>query len=115
MIARQRGAATVTIVDLKESQLRTALELGASYTVLADKTRIKTQETAPNGFDVIIEATGVPKVCEAGIPCSQIPAQLLHLGLTRFTAGSRSIHRGVLQRSKDHRLLCASKDDAAVH
>lgn len=81
MIARQRGAATVTIVDLKERQLRTALELGASYTVLADKNQDKKlREIAPNGFDIIIEATGVPKVCEAGIPLLADTGTLITFG-----------------------------------
>lgn len=69
MTARQRGAASVTVVDLKAGQLETAKELGAEHIVLAgDNMNEKLRQIAPDGFDVIIEATGVPAVAEKGIP-----------------------------------------------
>lgn len=69
MIADHRGAAEVTIVDLREGQLETARKLGAAHTVLADvKEKEKLRQIAPDGFDVIIEATGVPAVAQKGIP-----------------------------------------------
>lgn len=69
MIARNRGASTVTVVDIKERQLEMAEKLGAAHTVVADgQEEERLGSIAPDGFDVIIEATGVPAVAERGIP-----------------------------------------------
>lgn len=69
MIARQRGAAFAAVVDLKQGQLDMAETLGADLTVMAGQGQDeKLREAVPEGFDVIIEATGVPSVAERGIP-----------------------------------------------
>jgi len=81
MIAKQRGASSVTVADLKERQLETARELGATHTVKAGEGQEEAfASISPGGFDVIIEATGVPKVCEAGIPLLADTGTLLTFG-----------------------------------
>ena len=62
---QRSGAASVSIVDMEESRLKLARELGANHTFQAKKlTPELTQELYPYGFDVVADATGVPKVIE---------------------------------------------------
>jgi len=59
------GASSVTVVDLEERRLNLARELGARYTVAAGPDQDEQlSELAPHGFDLVIDATGVPKVVE---------------------------------------------------
>jgi threonine dehydrogenase-like Zn-dependent dehydrogenase len=60
---RANGAAAVTVVDVMESKLALARELGASDTVIADNDlEAKLRKIARYGFDVVIDATGVARV-----------------------------------------------------
>jgi 2-desacetyl-2-hydroxyethyl bacteriochlorophyllide A dehydrogenase len=57
------GAASVTMVDVKESKLALGKELGATDTVIADNALdARLRAIARWGFDVVIDATGVAKV-----------------------------------------------------
>lgn len=68
LMAKRRGAATVTIIDLKEPQLEKAKQLGADNAIMSDSNvQEKLRALYPRGFDFIIEATGVPKVAEMAI------------------------------------------------
>ena len=68
LLAKRRGAATVTIIDIKEQQLAKARELQADHAIMSDAgVAGKLKELFPRGFDFIIEATGVPKVGEMAI------------------------------------------------
>jgi len=59
------GAASVTVVDLEQRRLDLAKNLGATHTVLADEDQDeRLKQIAPLGFDVVIDATGVPSVVE---------------------------------------------------
>jgi threonine dehydrogenase-like Zn-dependent dehydrogenase len=56
---RANGAASVTMVDVVESKLALARELGATDTVIADNDlENKLKKIARYGFDVVIDATG---------------------------------------------------------
>ncbi len=69
LIAKRRGAAQVAVVDLKEEQLRIAHALGAYHTYLSGpETASDLKKAFPRGFDVVIDATGSPKVVEMAIP-----------------------------------------------
>ncbi|MEM7734920.1 MAG: zinc-dependent alcohol dehydrogenase family protein [Deinococcota bacterium] len=57
------GAASVVMVDREVWRLELASKLGATATVLADDLA-DLKDYAPNGFDVVADATGVPKVIE---------------------------------------------------
>jgi 2-desacetyl-2-hydroxyethyl bacteriochlorophyllide A dehydrogenase len=61
--SRANGASSVTIVDIVESKLALARELGASDTVVADNAlEERLRKIARYGFDVVIDATGVARV-----------------------------------------------------
>ena len=68
-LCKRRGASKVTMIDLKEDQLKKAAELGADEVLVSDSDVYKKlKEKNPKGFDFIIDATGVPKVIENTIP-----------------------------------------------
>jgi 2-desacetyl-2-hydroxyethyl bacteriochlorophyllide A dehydrogenase len=59
------GTASVTVVDLDQSRLALARQLGAAHTVQAGPSQAEAlRELAPLGFDIVLDATGVPKVTE---------------------------------------------------
>lgn len=68
LMARRRGAGTITVIDVKETQLKQAEKLGADHAVFSDAAVERTLRSMyPRGFDFIIEATGVPKVAEMAV------------------------------------------------
>lgn len=69
LITKRRGAASVTMIDLKESQLQLSKSIGAESVFVSTPDIAQTLKAqTPAGFDVIIDATGVPRVIEAFIP-----------------------------------------------
>jgi 2-desacetyl-2-hydroxyethyl bacteriochlorophyllide A dehydrogenase len=61
--SRANGAASITVVDVVESKLALAKDLGASDVVVSDNALAqKLKKIAPYGFDVVIDATGVASV-----------------------------------------------------
>ena len=59
------GAAAVVMVDKEGWRLELAQTLGATQTVLADELTPQTfNDLVPHGFDIVADATGVPKVIE---------------------------------------------------
>lgn len=67
-IAKRRGASTVVMVDIKQEQLDLAMKLGADFTLVSGpEVAAELRKLAPRGFDVVIDATGVPPVVEMGI------------------------------------------------
>ena len=81
LIAKRRGAAKVAVVDLKEEQLRVARDLGADEAFLSNAAMpaILGKEF-PRGFDVVIDATGSPKVVEMAIPLTAKAGTFLAFG-----------------------------------
>ena len=68
MLSNRRGEDCAIMVDVKPQQLKLAKQLGASDVLLSTSNLIgKLREIAPAGFQVIIDATGVPKVVEQAI------------------------------------------------
>jgi D-arabinitol dehydrogenase (NADP+) len=66
--SRVNGAASVTVVDVVESKLDLARQLGAHEAVIADNAlEQKLKKVAPYGFDVVIDATGIAKVMQDSI------------------------------------------------
>lgn len=62
------GAAFVTMIDREPSRLKLAKELGAHQTILVSEFNLGVaQELSPYGFDIVADATGVPKVIEDSI------------------------------------------------
>jgi 2-desacetyl-2-hydroxyethyl bacteriochlorophyllide A dehydrogenase len=64
MQAVQRaGAAQVVVTDLQQERLELAAQLGAEVTILAHEDQpAALRECAPHGYDVVVDATGVPAV-----------------------------------------------------
>lgn len=62
------GASFVVMVDREESRLKLARHLGASATMTADEFNIhEAEQLSPYGFDIVADATGVPRVIENSI------------------------------------------------
>ncbi|MBN1564845.1 MAG: zinc-dependent alcohol dehydrogenase family protein [Anaerolineae bacterium] len=62
---RYQGAAHVVAVDVVLHRLTLAAELGATETLLADADQTQHLQTiAPRGFDLVVDATGIPQVLE---------------------------------------------------
>jgi 2-desacetyl-2-hydroxyethyl bacteriochlorophyllide A dehydrogenase len=60
---RRAGAAQVVVTDLQQERLELAAQLGAEATILADEDQpAALRECAPHGYDVVVDATGVPAV-----------------------------------------------------
>lgn len=76
------GASFVTMVDVAPKRLALAKQLGANQTVLAAEfnTRVA-QELSPYGFDVVADATGVPKVIESCIQYARAGGKLWVFGV----------------------------------
>lgn len=76
------GASTVTIVDLNEERLAVARSLGATCTVLADdRQEAAIKKITPYGYDVVIDATGVPSVVEGSLQYLKSGGKLLLFGV----------------------------------
>lgn len=69
MFAALDAGATVIVADTVASRLATAHELGAAATVDSSKGTVAADlaAAAPDGVDVIVEATGVPAVFESAL------------------------------------------------
>lgn len=62
------GAAQVVVTDTNKSRLELAASLGATATVISDtQQNEKLKELAPNGFDIVADATGIASVLETSI------------------------------------------------
>ena len=60
---RRAGAAQVVVTDLQPDRLNLAEELGAELTVLADENQDDAlRANAPLGYEMVVDATGVPTV-----------------------------------------------------
>ncbi|MFZ4815651.1 MAG: zinc-dependent alcohol dehydrogenase family protein [Phototrophicaceae bacterium] len=80
---RHNGAGQVTVVDKQLNRLHLAEQFGASQTVVAspDQTR-QLQALAPHGYDIVIDATGVPAVIEGAFQHLKVRGQFLQFGVT---------------------------------
>ncbi|MCI8318172.1 MAG: zinc-dependent alcohol dehydrogenase family protein [Lachnospiraceae bacterium] len=81
MLSKKRGAARVVMTDIKETQLEKAKELGADFTVKSEAdVEQKLRRIAPEGFDIVIDATGVPKCVEMGIRLVKYAGKMIVFG-----------------------------------
>ena len=58
------GASQVDVTDVNPARLAVMEELGVSHTILADDLPKSAKAFAPQGYDVVVDATGVPAVIE---------------------------------------------------
>jgi 2-desacetyl-2-hydroxyethyl bacteriochlorophyllide A dehydrogenase len=77
-LLEQGGAASVTVVDRNEKRLEVARSLGAG----AVETDVAaTAREHPDGFDVVVDATGVPAVVQQGIERVRRGGKLMIFGV----------------------------------
>ncbi|MEM7538886.1 MAG: zinc-dependent alcohol dehydrogenase family protein [Chloroflexota bacterium] len=58
------GASQVDVTDVNPARLAVMEELGITHTILAGELPKKAKAFAPKGYDVVVDATGVPAVIE---------------------------------------------------
>ena len=76
------GASSVTIIDKELSRLELAKSLGADHTVLATEFNTEIAQTiSAFGFDIVADATGVPKVIENMVTFARAGAKLWVFGV----------------------------------
>lgn len=81
-LIRLAGAVSVTMVDKRPDRLQLARQLGAQHVVMADEgQQERLKSIAPYGFDVVIDATGVPKVVESAVQYVKSGGKLLFFGV----------------------------------
>lgn len=84
---RQSGAADVTMVEKQAERIRLARKLGATAAVAANGSPADAlREIAPVGFDLVIDATGVPAVIESAFAHLKPRGQFLQFGVTPMDA-----------------------------
>ncbi|MBS4206869.1 zinc-dependent alcohol dehydrogenase family protein [Bacillus sp. FJAT-50079] len=78
---KMAGASELIVVDISEKKLEMAISRGASRGVLSqDLASLK--EEYPNGFDVVVDATGIPAVIEQALEFMGPTAKYLQFGVT---------------------------------
>lgn len=79
---KMAGASEVVIVDVAQEKLDLALQWGATKGVLSNDISVELLEKYPNGFDVVIDATGIPEVIEEAFMYMGPTAKYLQFGVT---------------------------------
>jgi 2-desacetyl-2-hydroxyethyl bacteriochlorophyllide A dehydrogenase len=78
---KMAGASELVVVDVSQKKLDMAIERGATKGVLSqDLGQLK--EEFPDGFDVVVDATGIPKVIEQALEFMGPTAKYLQFGVT---------------------------------
>lgn len=81
LLAKRRGASSITVVDIKPAQLEIAASLGADRTITAGaEAGAALDGNHPDGFSVVIDATGVPTVVEEAIRRVAVTGTFLAFG-----------------------------------
>lgn len=81
LLSKKRGAAKVVMTDIKEAQLEKAKDLGADIVIKSDEKVEQTlRDLEPEGFDIVIDATGVPKCVEMGIRLVKYAGKMIVFG-----------------------------------
>jgi D-arabinitol dehydrogenase (NADP+) len=79
----QVGASHVVVTDVVPWRLEMAGQLGATETVVADERQeARLRSIAPQGFDIVVDATGIPKVLEGTFPYAKPRGKIWVFGVT---------------------------------
>ena len=98
-LMRSRIAGRITVVDLHERRLEIARQMGADQIAIADGSGGGGLATlSPEGFECVIDATGVPAVVEAAFDHIAPAGKLLMLGSCPTSASIRILPRMVQRR-----------------
>ena len=80
---RSAGAARVVVSDVVPWRLELAERLGASATVAADARQAsRLGQIAPDGFDIVVDATGIPAVLEGAFAYAKPRGKVWVFGVT---------------------------------
>jgi len=80
---RHGGASTITVLEKQPARLQLAGELGADSLVAAGEDQTEAlRARAPYGYDVVIDATGVPAVIEGAFAYLKPRGRFLQFGVT---------------------------------
>ena len=80
---RHNNASQITVVDRQPARLQLAEGMGASQTVIASTEQAAAlKEIAPEGYDIVVDATGVPAVIEGAFQHLRPRGQYLQFGVT---------------------------------
>lgn len=90
-LLRSSGAGRLTVAARTRSKLDLALAAGADHTVLMDRVDpaapgVRLRELAPDGFDVVIDATGAPSVLVETIGLTRTGGTVFVYGMTAESA-----------------------------
>ncbi|MEK8130049.1 zinc-dependent alcohol dehydrogenase family protein [Paenibacillus filicis] len=77
------GASELVVVDVSQNKLDMALAYGATKGVLSHDL---TPEAYPDGFDVVVDVTGIPSVIESALAYMGATAKFLQFGVTNNDA-----------------------------
>jgi len=81
-LCKNYGAATITVVDTIQKKLDLAKKLGATNTLIADSDLSKNlKDIRPEGFQVVIDATGRPSVVQSMFNYVRNRGKLLFFGV----------------------------------
>jgi 2-desacetyl-2-hydroxyethyl bacteriochlorophyllide A dehydrogenase len=84
---RHGGASQITMVDKQPNRLKIAAQFGANQTLIADEHQAeKLRDLAPHGYDLVIDATGIPAVIEKAFDHLKVRGQFLQFGVTPMNA-----------------------------
>lgn len=80
---RHGNASNITVVDKQPTRLELAKMMGANVAIQAGENQNEAlKDIAPYGFDVVIDATGVPKVIEGAFQYLKPRGRFLQFGVT---------------------------------
>ncbi|MCB0046529.1 MAG: zinc-dependent alcohol dehydrogenase family protein [Caldilineaceae bacterium] len=87
---RHSGASLLAVTERQPARLALAQELGATVAVPADADqKERLEELSPRGFDVVIDATGLPRVIESAFDYLAPRGRYLQFGVTPMNAEIR--------------------------
>lgn len=80
------GASEVVVVDIDQAKLDLAISLGATRGILSVESDQVLQRDYPRGFDIVVDATGIPKVIQGAFKHLGKAAKYLQFGVTATDA-----------------------------
>lgn len=86
---RQSGAAQVVMVEKQQARLALATQLGGIAVPVDGQQAEALRAIAPHGFDLVVDATGVPAVIEQAFTYVRPRGQYLQFGVTPMDATIR--------------------------
>lgn len=77
----QSGASELVVVDVSQNKLDLAMKLGATRGILASEAPHVLKADYPDGFDVVVDVTGIPRVIEQAFDYMGYAARFLQFGV----------------------------------